>query len=764
MLTRAISPPAFGEADLSNCEREQIHLAGSIQPHGAILLLQEPDLRIVQASENAASFLGVSGDLSGRRLDAIHGDLAEKLRPHLADPLSEVPCGVRCQLGESADLFDCLVHRPNGGGLIVELERAGASVDLSRHLEQGLQTIVATASLRTLCDETARIFKALTGYDRVMVYRFDDQGHGEVFAEERKPGLEAYLGNRYPASDIPQIARRLYERNRVRVLADVEYAPVPLVPRMSPISSEDLDMSLCFLRSSSPIHVQYLKNMGVRATLVVSLMVGGRLWGMVSCHHYVPRFVHFEERAVCELLAEAIATRIAALESFAQAQAELSVRRLEQRMVRAISSEGDWRAALFDGSRTLLEPVDATGAALLFEGEVRTVGEVPSTIALRAIGAWLDGQLRGGADAQPRGGMDAQPRGGADGQAHAGLVATASLGQDAPQFELLSALASGLMATPISTTPGEYLIWLRPERVRTVTWGGNPFKPNLVGDDPSTLSPRRSFSQWHQVVEGTSDPWSAADLAAARLVGDTVSDVVIQFRSVRMLLAEDQLSQVRLQVEESAQPVIIADAGGRILELNAAVAALLPEQARQPRTLAELLPVFENREEVARHLDEMIAERRAWRGEVRLSGSGNAAIPLLVRADPVFTSLERTLGFVLLFTDLTERKAAEAARRNFQNGVLQQRPAMTGTLDSKADLLFRNVLSTIVENAQLAALEIADRVDPTRMPQMLEALRASVARTAEVLRYLVWHASRKALGRRADPRDVSGVRDSGAID
>ena len=160
--------------------------------------------------------------------------------------------------------FDGLIHRPPGGGLIIELERAGPSVDLSRHLEHGLQTIIAAASLRGLCDETARIFKELTGYDRVMVYRFDDQGHGEVLSEEREPELEAFLGNRYPASDIPQIARRLYERNRVRVLVDVEYAPVPLTPRLSPISGEELDMSLCFLRSSSPIHVQYLKNMGVR--------------------------------------------------------------------------------------------------------------------------------------------------------------------------------------------------------------------------------------------------------------------------------------------------------------------------------------------------------------------------------------------------------------------------------------------------------------------------------------------------------------------
>jgi PAS domain-containing protein len=309
---------------------------------------------------------------------------------------------------------------------------------------------------------------------------------------------------------------------------------------------------------------------------------------------------------------------------------------------------------------------------------------------------------------------------------------------------LLTAQASGLLATPVSTSPGEYLIWLRPEQVRTVTWGGNPFKPAVAGDDPAMLSPRRSFAQWHQLVEGTSDPWSDADIAAARLVGDTVSDVIIQFRSVRMLLAEDQLSQVRRQVEQSAQPVIIADAAGTILQMNAAVATLLPRMTMPPRTVSDLLPLFGDSRAIGRHLNDLLLNRRAWRGEVQIAGPNNATVPVLIRADPVFTSPDRTLGFVLLFTDLTERKAAEAARRDFQNGVIERRPALTGQLDTNADLLFRNVLSTIVENAQLAALEIADRVDAARMPQMLEALRASVSRTADVLRDLVWHATRRA--------------------
>jgi len=268
-----VTTPAFGQADLSNCEREQIHLAGSIQPHGALLVVREPDYVIVQASENASSFLGLKATLIGRALHEIPGDLAERLRPHFGDALSEIARGVRCHAGRDRRAYDCLIHRAPQGGLVVELERAGPPVDVSYHLEKALRSIIATSGLRALCDDTARIFKSLTGYDRVMVYRFDDEGHGEVLSESREPALESFLGNRYPATDIPQIARRLYERNRIRVLRDVEYRPAPLEPPLSPITGDQLDMSLCFLRSISPIHVQYLRNMGVRGTLVVSLLV-----------------------------------------------------------------------------------------------------------------------------------------------------------------------------------------------------------------------------------------------------------------------------------------------------------------------------------------------------------------------------------------------------------------------------------------------------------------------------------------------------------
>lgn len=720
MVSMGLTTPAFGQADLSNCEREQIHFAGSIQPHGALILLREPDLSIVQSSANATRLLGFGDELIGRTLEDLGGDLASQFRRYRNEALDSVPIALRCKVGDAGQTFDCLLHRPPKGGLVMELEPAGPPLHLSPTLADGLEQIIGSPTLRALCDETAKIIKAIVGYDRVMVYRFDDDGHGEVFSEEREPALEAFLGNRYPASDIPQMARRLYVRNRVRMLVDVAYQPVALAPRLSPITGEDLDMSLCSLRSMSPIHIQYLKNMGVAATLVISLVVGGKLWGLVACHHYRPRSVQFEIRSACELLAEAVATRIAALESFSQAQAELSVRRLERRMIDAISSVGDWRGALFDNAAALLQPLGASGAALLFDGQILTAGDVPGTQDLRELGRWLDSK-------------SPNP-----------VIATASLGIEAPEFSLLTDVASGLLAAPISNVSGEYILWFRPERIRTITWGGNPFKPVVVGDDPRDLSPRRSFSQWHQLMEGSSEPWTAADLAAARLIGATVADVVLQFRSVQMLILQDQLDQVQGQVHVSEQPVLIADADGRILLTNEAFGLLAPPGEHPLAHLDELADLFCEPDDVRRRLADLLTHRQTWRGEVHLASEGSETKSLLIRADPVYASADRVRGFVLLFTDNTEQKAATLARRRFQEGLIEQHRPGSGHIGNKKDLVYHNLMSSVVENAQLAALEITDRANLESMPELLESVRASVARTAEVLEHLIWHARRRS--------------------
>lgn len=724
LLSHASLSPAFGQATLDNCEQEQIQFAGSIQPHGALLALTEPDLSVVQASANLRAFLGF-GTWPGGGLAEQSPALAAAVRSLLGEALDTLPAVKRCWLGPNADAYDLLLHRTGAGLLVAELERAGPPVDLSGAIEQSLRTIVSQATLAALCDETAWIFRALTGYDRVMVYRFDEEGHGAVVSEQRRADLEAFLGNRYPATDIPHIARRLYERNRVRVLVDVHFAPVPLVAAQE--SGAPLDMSLCILRASSPIHVQYLKNMGVDATLVVSLMVAGRLWGLISCHHYAARTVPFETRAVCELLAEAVATRIAALESFVQSQVELSVRRIEQRIIESISRDGDWRAALFDGSNSVLAPLGASGAALLFEGQCLAVGDVPGTAKLREIGQWLDDQARAGV-----------PR--------TQVFSTTSLSIDAPRFAGIADVASGLLAVTVASGLGEYLIWFRPEQVRTVTWGGDPSQAVVVGATPSDLSPRRSFAQWHQRVEGTCEAWSPADITAARLIGETVTDVVLQFRSVRMLIAQDQLEQVSRQVRESEQPVIIVDAAGGLLLVNAAFARLVPEGAMTGAGIDDLPELFHDPADMRRRLGDLRQLRRTWRGEVTLNLPGQAGgdgRPMLIRADPVFSAPDRVLGFVLLFTDLTERKDAETARRSFQDGIAHGSRMVARRMNSRAGMAAQNLLASMLENAQLAALEITDGVDTAGMARKLDSVRASVQRASEMLERLMRHSGQK---------------------
>jgi chemotaxis family two-component system sensor kinase Cph1 len=712
--------PAFGTADLSNCEHEQIHLPGSIQPHGAVLVLAGDQLRIVQASANLRSVTGIGEDALGRNLSDYDPGLAETVSAILSEEgLETMPQSLRSSMAGSPHAFDTAVHRLSGGEVVVELERVRPGQDLTDFVDKAFQSILSTLTLRELCDETARMFKELTGYDRVMVYRFDQDGHGEVFSEERERQLEAYLGNRYPASDIPQIARRLYERNRIRLLVDVDYQPVPLLGNDGMASETPLDMSLCGLRSVSPIHVQYLKNMGVTGTLVVSLMAGGTLWGLVSCHHYSPRNISYETKAACEMLAEVVATRIAALESFAQAEADLSVRRLEARIIEAIAREGDWRRALFDNQQVLLQPLQASGAALAFDGQIISTGEVPGTQQVRAIVEWLEANFG------------------------RKFYATTSLGSEHEEFASMTAVASGLVGVPVSRSPGEYLLWFRPERVRTVTWGGNPFKPVEVGKDPRDLSPRRSFSQWRQLVEGTSDRWSVTDLTAARLIGESIEDVVYQFRAVRLLIAQDQLAQVKSEVRGAQQPVIVADASGRLLLVNDAFHKMTQRESGRLRTIEDLPESFANRDSMNELLDVVLRDQQTWRGEVAIDSSDGNHRTLMLRADPVFADAGRLLGFVLFFSDVTHRKMIEVARRRFQEGIVTEHRDKEPELDSQTGLLFRNLMGNVLSNAKLAALEISDTMEIESIPSMLESVRDSVSRSRILLRDLLSRRVRK---------------------
>ena len=711
------SSPAFGQADLTNCERELIHLAGSIQPHGLLLVVREPGWRIVQASANAGVLLRRPLDsLLLASLAELGGDLETTLRRLAAAGDLREPQPLRCTLpaADGSARFEGAAHRVGADALVVELEPLAAGTNgadsvppgnavLLERVAQAVQRFSEASSVGTLADGVVRCVRDFTGYDRVMVYQFDPDGHGKIIAEARDPRLDSLLGHHYPATDIPQRARELYLRNRVRVLVDVNYEPAPLVPRLLPggdaQGGAELDMSLSFLRSMSPLHLQYLRNMGVTGTLVVSLVREGRLWGLIACHHYAPRHVSFAVRTATELLAEVIATRIAAIENYARAQVAIQVRRLEQRLIEATSTEGDWRLALVRNPRLLQQPLQATGAALFHEGEVLTCGEVPSTPELRALMQWIDVQA---GDSAP--------------------FACSAVGRDHPALASVTPTASGVLAVRLSAVRPDYLVWFRKEQLQSVTWAGDPTKP-MIDNDPLKLSPRRSFAAWSEIVRGTAAPWTAADLALASAFGDALIDIIVQVNAVRLLIAEHQLSQVRATVADSKEAVVVASAAGDAFYANAAFHRLAEREPNECRTLEALLALFAQPALVRQMMGQVRAEQRAWRGEMALLRPGGEPLPVSVRGEPVPARDGALLGFIFIFNDLSEHKRAEAARLRLESS-LSRTGRGQGTPDGS------DVLGAIIANASLAAMDIADGGAGPVVAPLLQEVEAAATRAA----------------------------------
>lgn len=701
--------PAFGQADLSNCERELIHLAGSVQPHGVLMLLDEGGLTVLQASANGWQVLGLNTErLLGRPLEALGGDLAPRLRGMLGDLHGE-PLPLQCltETGGRARRLEGTVHRPPGGGIVVELEPVDPPVPgpvaldldpatLRGRIAAGVQRFTGAATVSALSDGIVQVVRDLTGYDRVMVYRFDPDGHGKIVAEARDPRLESLLGHHYPASDIPQRARELYLRNRVRVLSDVDYEPQPLVPLLRPDTGQPLDMSLCALRSMSPLHLQYLRNMGVTGTLVASLVHEGKLWGLIAAHHYSPRHLRLPMRSAIDLLAEVASTRLAALANYAHAQVALMVRRLEQRLIEATSTEGDWRHALFRNPRTLLQPVEATGAALFHGGEILTTGEVPSTPELRALCAWVEGQAE-----------DAP-------------FACSSVCQREPRFASLTPTACGVLAVKLSTNRPDYLMWFRKEQLLTVTWAGDPYKP-MEGNDPLQLSPRRSFEAWSEIVRGTALPWNPSELAMARAIGVALVDIIVQVHAVRLLIAEHQLEQIRDTLASAHEPVLLADAQGRLVFVNEAFTALrgLAGDSAAPGQPVDRL--FSDPNAVRRVIT--THSRQAWRGEWALDQGDVGGLPVSVRVEPVPGREHQLLGHVLTLTDLRAVRRTAEARRQLEASLL-----MAGAGTRQSD----EVLGAILTNASLAAMDIADAAGGPTVAPLIEELEASARRAAVI--------------------------------
>ncbi len=489
----------------SSCDSEPVHIPGAIQPDGALLAFSGPDHRVTHASVNLADFLGMlAGQALGRTLSEVMGEagaaavLAAAGREGLA-PTPSMPLAA-CD-GAPADL---LVHASDER-TVVEIEPTAPGPPLDAVLSQ-VQTLIhalrRAADLQELCDRAVTGLKALLGHDRVMVYRFDSDGHGEVVAEAREAEQESYLHLRYPASDIPVQARRMYLLQRVRAIGDVDYPPVPVLA--APTAGRPLDMTHCALRSVSPVHLQYMRNMGVASSLAVSLVRGNALWGMLVCHHRSPHRVPSRVRALADLVGQVMSLLIDARDEADALQRRLDRQASLDGIKERLRGASTVAAALVDAPDDLLGLVRADGALLRLGGQLHLIGRTPTLPeALRLLAA-----LR------PLTSED--------------LLATDGLPERLPSFAPLADTASGVLLLPINHNPGDAIAWFRGEAARAVQWAGNPEKE---GDrDPNTgqLRPRTSFAAWKAVVRGRSLPWSPVELHIAQELRRTVVNALLR--------------------------------------------------------------------------------------------------------------------------------------------------------------------------------------------------------------------------------------------
>ena len=486
---------AAGHGAIDNCANEPIRSPGAIQPHGVLLALREPDLVVEMASANAAELFG--HEVLGADIDDLLGEVAaDWLRKVDHGLVSSPSLRVRFRDGE----IDLIAHRA-GALLITEWEpvAAGPQSDQAWHsrLPQVLQRLSTADTLADLVASLVTDVRALTGFDRVMIYRFDPQWNGEVIAEDRRDDLEPFLGLHYPAADIPAQARALYEHNWLRLIPDATYASVSLTPALNPSDGLPWDLSAAVLRSVSPVHLEYLANMGVKASMSVSLLDRGRLWGLIACHHYQgPHRPAYNDRTVAEFLGRTASVLLASKTEAAWGAQAVDVAARQARLMQALARAP--RAplkALAATSNAMVDLIPATGAAIQLDGRLTLLGRTPPPDRVVAVVSAL---------------------------LATGSTSSAALATDVPDAADIAGSASGLLAIPTGSISGDIVAWFREETLRQVTWAGDPNTAKAVND--GRLSPRHSFARWSETVRGTATPWRDHEISAARELGEYLTE------------------------------------------------------------------------------------------------------------------------------------------------------------------------------------------------------------------------------------------------
>lgn len=499
--------------DITNCDREPIHIPGNIQGHGYLIAVDKLHFTVQYISENLLQRTkGSAATLLGKTLDEFLKTSLIHLQTISPSQLLNYACettfeGINPISVEIDNESYYLIAHQYNNFLLLEFERRepAAELELQRLIGPSLSKILDGKTLRIILQNAAEQVKEIIHYDRIMIYKFWEDGHGEVVGEAKNDDLEPFLGLHYPASDIPRQARELYKKNLTRIIADVNMPTSPIIAMNDVAASYPLDLTYSTLRAVSPIHIQYLKNMGVAASFSVSLIAHGELWGLIACHNYTPRVIDFRAREGARLIGQILSSSLEYRDGEENKEFNKQYRQAADDIIRQMTKDWDVVSGLTKHPQLLTRVTSATGAAFIFENSIYKTGTTPNDEQIQELIYWLQERNT--------------PQ----------IFHTDSFCKYYKPSKQFADTASGLMVCTLSKEMGEYILWFKAERIKTVNWAGNPGK-SIEQDELGnvTISPRRSFEVWSQQVENTSEPWSKAEISTVMKLREDITHIINQ--------------------------------------------------------------------------------------------------------------------------------------------------------------------------------------------------------------------------------------------
>ncbi len=511
------------KVDLENCAKEPIHIIGKTQEYGVVVVCDPLSLTITQAGANTYEFFSVAqDDLLEQPLSRLLGeDQVSFFKEKLADKDTSLPLEVKIN-----NKNFLLLANFSGINLVLEfepLEEVGDSFFFQKHLTQILNKLQASGSVTELCRSAAVLTKKIFGYDRVMIYYFDEEWNGEVVAERKEKEMESWLGLKYPATDIPSQSRDLFLKHRVRMITDVHYQPQDILPEISPLTQKPLDLSHIDLRAVSPVHIEYLINMEVGASMTAAIVVNGKLWGLIACHHRSAKFISYYQRESMRFLAEMFSTKIALQESTNFIKNTSVSEKIRMQLVEQLQEKDDLFEALVRGPVKFTDVINCSGGVLFFIDEWIFSGKLPEKKKIKSL---LKNFLS---------------------KKEQNLFYSRKISEDFPEATAYKNIVSGVMSLRLAEN--KYILWFRPEEVENVSWGGNPSEKAIFDEEKKRLSPRKSFSSWSEQVTGISKPWKDYDVSSVKALGENISHILLARQRNEIEALNEKLLEANEELE-----------------------------------------------------------------------------------------------------------------------------------------------------------------------------------------------------------------------